>query len=167
MENGAAKRSQLQRHDEKDIEQILIEVEAMLTKPGKCQCGEEYEYKGLGVYKCPGCKNIFKNEYAIVRDFVDEYGTNYSIIEIAEKTNVPKRLIDLFVKDGRFDTVKKQKKCIICHTPIGKGQYCNRCALRQIKGEMDNDRNRRIAGVIRENKDMKGEMHFINRDNMK
>ena len=99
-------------------------------------------------------------------DFVDEYGTNYNMVEIAERTKVPKRLIDLFVKDGRFDTVKKQKKCRICHSPISKGIYCNRCALRQIKDEMDSDRRRNITGVMKQDQDMKGEMHFINKNNL-
>lgn len=164
MENGERG---LGIHSEKskdsDIEKILIEVESMLTKPNTCECGIKFEYQGLGVYKCPRCRNIYKNEYAKVRDFVDEHGTNYNMTEIAEITNVPKRLIELFVKDGRFDTVKKQKKCEICRTPITKGHYCNRCALREIKDEMNNDK-KKIVGVIRENKDMKGEMHFINRN---
>lgn len=170
MEKDNAKKSVAKRHEEqtkeKEVEKLLIEVESLLTKPEKCPCGEDYEYIGLGVYKCPRCKSVFKNEYGRVRDFVDEYGTNYNMVEIAEMTKVPKRLIDLFVKDGRFDTVKKQKKCRICHSPISKGVYCNRCALRQIKDEMDSDRRRNITGVMKQDQDMKGEMHFINKNNL-
>lgn len=148
------------------VEKLLIEVDAFLTKPDRCLCGNDYEYVGLGAYRCPRCHSVFKNEYGRVRDFVDEYGTNYNMSEISEMTKVPKKLIDLFVRDGRFDTVKKQKKCRVCHSPISKGQYCNKCALRQIKNEMDSDKRRNITGIVNNTDDMKGEMHFINKNNI-
>lgn len=154
------------KHNDKGIEEILLNVEAFLTKPTLCKCGYTFKYQGLGVYKCEHCGEIFKNEYAKVRDFVDEYGTNYNILEIAEQTGVSKRLIDMFIKDKRFDTVKKQKKCIVCKTPIEKGQYCNRCALIQIQDEMDAEHKKMLSMVVRSG-DMKGEMHFIKKDKKK
>lgn len=148
---------------ENDIEKMLLEVESLLAKPDKCLCGEDFEYCGLGIYKCKHCGKEFKNEYGRVRDFVDENGTNYNIEEIAAMTNVPRKLINLFIKDGRFDTVKKQKRCMICRNPIEKGQYCNRCALKQIKDGFDNDNRKKMHGVMRDAGDMKGEMHYINK----
>lgn len=149
---------------EKDVEEVLLKVDEFLSKPGKCKCGEEFEYQGLGVYKCKGCGEIFRNEYAKVRDFVDEHGTLYNIIEIAEQTGVEKRLIDLFIKDKRFDTVKRKKRCIVCKSPIDKGQYCNRCALIQIQNKMDEDHRKLLGSMVR-SKEMKGEMHYLKKDN--
>ena len=73
-----------------NIEQNLIDVEALLRKPEQCSCGEKFQYTGLGHYQCPRCKSTFRNEYAIVRDFIDEFGSAYSILEIAERTGVPR-----------------------------------------------------------------------------
>ena len=159
--------SKAQKKDDKkqDIESALLDIATMLTKPGNCSCGEAFSYTGLGTYICKRCRSSFKNEYAKVRDFVDEFGTNYNIYEISKKTGVPKWLIDLFIKDGRFDTVKKQKRCRECKCPIEKGLYCNRCALRQINDEMQNDSRRHMTGSIRTNENMKGEMHYINKSN--
>jgi hypothetical protein len=142
-------------------EKALLEIKSLLSKPGKCFCGSDYEYVGLGTYKCRFCSAVFKNEYAIVRDFVDEYGTSYSIYEISKKTNVSKRLIDLFVKDGRFETVKKQPRCRNCKTPIDKGMYCNRCALLKIHNEIHEPK--RFVSGVRQNDDMQGEMHYIHK----
>lgn len=153
-----------QENKDKDVEEVLIDVEAYLTKPGKCQCGEEYTYAGLGRYVCKRCHSEFLNEYGRVREFVDKYGTNYNMLEVAEITKVPKRLIDIFVKDGRFDTVKRQRRCAVCHNPIDKGQYCNKCALRQIKEQLDTPKH--VMGSIHVQDDMKGAMHYINKDNI-
>ncbi len=149
---------------ETGIEQKLIDINQYLTCPGECKCGGKYVYHGLGTYECENCGTIFKNEYGIVRDFVDKYGTNYSIFEIAEKTGVPKRIIDLFIKDGKFITVEKQKVCIICHQPIESGVYCNKCALRQIQSSFENNRKKLSSGVRAQ--DMKGEMHYGKRAEM-
>ena len=143
-----------------NIEQNLIDVEALLRKPEQCSCGEKFQYTGLGHYQCPRCKSTFRNEYAIVRDFIDEFGSAYSILEIAERTGVPKRLIDLFVKDKRFNLVKKQRRCRNCKQPIEKGFYCNKCALLQIHNEMAEDR-RRIMGSGTKDADMEGKMHYF------
>lgn len=139
------------------IERLLIDVEKYLSTPEICKCGKNYSYYGLGVYKCDGCGAEFKNEYAIVRDFVDEYGTNYSIIEIAEMTKVSKAVIDLFVRDGKFVTVEKQRMCLICREPIISGTYCNRCALRQIEKSFERKDRKFSSGVL--NADMGGKMH--------
>lgn len=144
--------------DDSGIEKILIDVKKYLSMPAQCECGGQYIYQGLGNYKCEFCGSIYKNEYAIVRDFVDKYGTNYSIFEIAEMTNVPKRIIDLFVKDGKFIAVPKQRMCIICKEPIESGTYCNRCALRQIQDSFDTKRRPISSGLVQ--KDMRGEMHY-------
>lgn len=143
-------------------EKHLLEIEALLTKPGKCKCGNDFEYEGLGTYRCQRCMDVYKNEYAIIRDFVDEYGTNYSIYEISRMTNVSKRLIDLFIKDGRFEAVKKQPKCRNCKAIIERGMYCNRCALLQIDGEIK--RTRHVSGRIKEDNSMKGEMRYLDKD---
>ena len=139
------------------MEKNLIDIEKYLTAPGICECGASYIYYGLGVYKCEGCESEFKNEYAIVRDFVDKYGTNYSIVEIAEMTKVSKAIIDLFIRDGRFITVQKQKLCLICREPIISGTYCNRCALRQINDSFEKKDKKLSSGVL--NSDMGGKMH--------
>lgn len=153
-----------QKSKENETEEVLLDVEAYLTKPEKCECGEDYVYEGLGKYKCKRCGSEFLNEYGRVREFVDKYGSNYSMFEISEITKVPKRLIDIFIKDGRFETIKRQRKCIICHTPIEKGQYCNKCALLQINDELNKESH--IHGSINVQQDMKGTMHFINKDNI-
>lgn len=141
------------------LEQGLVDIDKYLKKPGLCECGNNYTYEGLGVYKCEHCGSVFKNEYATVRDFVDKYGTNYSILEIAEMTGVEKKLIDMFVKDGKFDRVEKQRVCIVCHQPIQSGMYCSRCALSQISNSMDeNHRKKMSSGVM--TGDMKGTMHI-------
>ncbi len=150
---------------EKSIEAILVDLESKLLKPDTCECGEQYQYEGLGIYKCGMCGSIFKNEYAIVRDFVDEYGTNYNIQEISERTGVPKRLIDLFVKDGRFLEVKKQKLCKFCKVPIVTGHYCNRCALLQIKEGLERDHPpKTLQSSVGLSGNMAGEMHHLRKE---
>ena len=146
----------------KTIEDILINVDAFLSKPGECSCGGNFEYVGLGRYVCPRCRNEFKNEYAIVRDFVDEYGNAYSILEICEKPGVTKNLIDLFVKDKRFDLVRKQRRCRNCRQPIEKGYYCSKCALLQLSNEM-NSEIRKILGSGTKDMEMDGKMHYLSK----
>lgn len=142
------------------VERTLMEIEHLMTKPGRCECGSEYEYKGLGHYECPRCRRRFLNEYGKVRDFVDEYGSAYSLLEIAEKTGVQKRLIDLFVKDKRFDLVKTKRRCKGCKEPIDKGTYCNKCALLQIKHEIHQGHGN-IVGSGAKDADMDGKMHHF------
>lgn len=154
------------QHEEKIeemLEDTLVDIGSLLTRPGMCSCGDEFEYRGLGCYVCPRCRNTFKNEYAIVRDFVDEYGNAYSILEISERTGVPKKLIDLFVKDNKFEMVKKQRRCRICRVPIEKGYYCSQCALLQIHDQIDSDR-RKILGSGTRDADMEGKMHYLLRE---
>ncbi len=140
------------------LEQGLIDINKYLTTPGECECGADFVYHGLGTYVCESCGAVFKNEYGIVRDFVDKYGTNYSKIEIAEMTGVPKRIIDLFVKDGKFIEVEKQRMCIVCRQPIKSGIYCKRCALVQIEDSMEQHHRKIKSGL--KNPDMQGEMHY-------
>lgn len=142
------------------LEQGLINLDKYLKSPGMCECGNSYTYVGLGEYKCSNCGNVFKNEYALVREFVDKYGTNYSIMEIAAMTGVSKKLIDMFIKDGKFLTVERQRVCIICHEPIQSGVYCKKCALMQIDNSLDESRanRKKMSGTIR-TEDMKGSMH--------
>ena len=163
MEENSKKRK-IEYKSKNDIEEVLINVEAYLTKPGLCKCGEKYTYEGLGVYRCKNCNSVFKNEYALVRDFVDENGTNYNILEISEKTGVPKRVIDVFIKDKRFMTVKKQRTCKICKAPIEKGNYCNKCALKQLQESFYEENYPKFSSRV-VNNDMKGTMHYLNSEN--
>lgn len=151
--------SKKEKKEIKGLEQGLLNIDRYMKAPGVCECGNEYTYVGLGEYKCAHCGKIFKNEYALVREFIDKYGTNYSIMEIAAMTGVNKKLIDMFIKDGRFDPVDKQKMCIICHQPIDSGVYCNRCALLQIDNSMEESRGQRkkMTGTLH-NEDLKGTM---------
>lgn len=142
-----------------DVQLGLIDVDNYLKKPGLCECGNAYTYQGLGRYQCEHCGNVFLNEYGTVREFVEKYGTNYSILEIAEMTGVSKKLIDMFVRDGKFIEVERQRMCIVCHQPIDSGLYCKRCALQQIGNDMEeNRRNRNIMGSLK-NENMRGTMH--------
>ena len=140
-------------------EEGLIDIDKYLSKPGNCSCGQGMKYVGLGIYRCENCGDEFKNEYGIIRDFVDKYGTTYSILEIADLTGVPKRIIDLFIRDGKFAKAAKQRVCCVCHKPIESGMYCNVCALRQIGDAMDNDR-KKLSGSLRRNSEMEGIMHY-------
>lgn len=141
------------------LEQGLVNLDKYLKTPGVCECGNKYTYIGLGEYKCENCGRVFKNEYAIIREFVDKYGTNYSIIEISAMTGVSKKLIDMFVKEGKFTTVDRQRECIICHQPIDSGVYCKKCALMQIDNSLEESRAQRkmMSGTMK-NDDMKGLM---------
>jgi predicted amidophosphoribosyltransferase len=135
--------------------------ELFLSRPGKCECGEEFSYVGLGTYRCEHCGREFKNEYARVRDFVEKHGNNYSILEIAEQTKVSKKVIDMFVEEGKFNTVERVKRCSECGKPIGHGNYCDTCGLRILKTKSV---DKKIQGVLRENMDLKGQMHHFKKD---
>lgn len=148
----------------KGLEQGLIDVEKYLSTPGQCDCGGDFVYEGLGRYKCDHCGKIFENEYAIIRNFVDKHGTNYSILEISELTGVSRKFIDWFVRDGRFIPVEKQRTCMICHEPIASGFYCNRCALREQNREYEEKRNRNLMSGVR-NPKMDAIMHYSKREN--
>lgn len=148
---------------EKKLEPMLIDIDKYLESPddNDCGCGDtSYIYRGLGIYECENCGKIFKNEYARVRDCVDEYGTNLSMFEISDKTGVPKRIIDLFVKDGRFVEVEKQRICKICKEPIDSGMYCNRCALRQIEKSFEEKTKKKFSSSVLNSGDMRGTMHI-------
>lgn len=144
------------------LEKILANADYLLSKPGTCQCGGEYKYIGLGNYKCTECGNIFQNEYAKVRDFVEKNGNRYNIMEIAEETKVSKRVIDLFINEGKFSTVEQVRKCRECGSVITTGTYCSRCSLRKMQENITTTKN--IQGVYRENGDMKGKMHTRTKD---
>ena len=142
-------------------EKIRLEIDMLLSKPDTCKCGSEFEYAGLGMYKCRMCTEKFKNEYAIIRDFVDTYGTSYSVYEISDITNVPRRLIDLFIRDGRFTVVTKQPRCRECNILIERGLYCRRCALIQTGNTSTVKKQKKIRGIARPVDNMQGEMHFF------
>lgn len=150
------------KYKEHKLEPMLIDVDRYLTSPDECECECEesnFVYKGLGLYVCQGCGMIFKNEYGRVRDCVDEYGTTLSTFEIAEKTNVSRHIIELFIKDGRFVEVEKQRVCRVCKQPIDAGMYCNKCALRQIEDSFEEKVHRKFSSGVRMSGDMTGEMH--------
>ena len=79
---------ELDYQSEDGIEEFLKRNMTRLGMPTKCECGGKYSYKGLGFYVCDGCGKEYLNEYAKVREFIDVYGTNYSILEISERTGV-------------------------------------------------------------------------------
>jgi len=151
---------ELDYQSEDGIEEFLKRNMTRLGMPTKCECGGRYSYKGLGVYVCDGCGKEFLNEYAKVREFIDVYGTNYSILEISEQTGVSKKMIDLFVNEGKFAMVERTRRCINCGSPVTSGDLCDRCKL--LKPTDDPTPKKQMFGYSRNNYDERGKMHYFN-----
>lgn len=134
-----------------------------LSTPDKCiRCRKDYVYDGLGKYVCEKCGDVFLDEYGKVREFIDEHGSAYSIVEISEMTGVSRRYIDAFIREGKFDKVNRVRRCKKCGELIETGEYCRQCTLRGIQDEMSGSRSR-YTGMLKQD-NVKGEMHYFDQN---
>lgn len=146
----------------KEKRMSLSETTLTLSKPGLClRCRKEYTYAGLGKYICEKCGDVFLDEYGKVREFVDEYGSAYSILDISLKTGVPKKYIDIFIKEGRFDKVNRVRRCKKCGDIIETGDLCRQCMLKELKNASTDDKVK-ITSMVRQD-NLQGEMHYFDK----
>jgi len=141
---------------------LAAEGTVILSKPGLCKCGFEYSYTGLGHYKCEHCGDVFLDEYGKIREFIDQYGSTYSLYDISTKTGVSKKFIDAFVQQGRFSEVSRVNKCAKCGKIIHKGTYCEQCTF---SGEQYEEKRAKFASMLNKDYNVKGEMRYF--DNKK
>ena len=100
-------------------------------KPINClKCGEAYVYKSLGVYECPKCGYVEKDEYALVREYIEANGAASSVT-ISAATGVPIARINQLLRNGKLEIQMNLLffiKCENCSTDIRFGRFCPACA---------------------------------------
>ncbi len=134
-----------------------------LGKPTHCKkCGTDYVYKSLGVYECPKCGFIEKDDYAKVREYIEENGAS-SAVAIASATGVTVSEINAMLREGRLEIPNGSGvfiRCETCGAEIRFGRLCPACAAKlssDFKGYAGPS-----VGETPSNKDNK--MRFIGRD---
>lgn len=151
--------------DKNIIETFLRSCDDKLTKPTTCrECKGSMLYQGLGVYECEACHHQEFNEYAKVRNYIEEHShADVSIYTISEVTGVSMSTIKAFIREGRFEVIEHTKRCLECGKPILTGRCCKDCTARQLKQAIDGDRPRRnISSMVPESKE-EGEMRYLNK----
>ncbi len=102
-------------------------------KPINClKCGEAYVYKSLGVYECPKCGYVEKDEYALVREYIEANGAASSVT-ISAATGVPIARINQLLRNGKLEIPNESPvfiKCENCGTDIRFGRFCPACAAK-------------------------------------
>lgn len=102
-------------------------------KPTYCaKCGAAYTYKSLGVYECPECGFIEKDEYAKVREYIEENGATSAVV-LSNATGIPIGKINQLLREGRIEIPNESPvfiKCETCNTDIRFGRYCPACAAK-------------------------------------
>ena len=107
----------------------------MQNKKRYCSnCGTQLKYLSLGDYICPECGHKEKDDYGIVREYIEKNGPSPSYV-IHMATGVPEDVINTFVKKGKLevsDTSPVFFKCEQCGTDIKYGRLCPMCAKSKV-----------------------------------
>jgi flagellar operon protein (TIGR03826 family) len=92
------------------------------------QCGKVFMYVSKRV--CPACQKEMDELFEQVRVFVKAH-PGATVAEIAATLEIEERLVNEFVREGRFDMVTEALTiyCERCGKPIHRGRLCEQCAL--------------------------------------
>lgn len=105
-------------------------VERDLHKPVICSnCGERLEYKGVGEYKCPECKNLEYDDYGKVRNYLEKHrGATQG--EVSEATGVAPNTIRALLKADKLEVAPGSAVFMVCEAcgqSIRSGRFCDSC----------------------------------------
>ena len=98
------------------------------------QCGAKLKYMAMGDYLCPECGLEQKDDYGIVREYLDEHGPTPALVIEAE-TGVPRLIIEDFLRKGRLEINDNSPiflKCELCGKDIKFGRICPVCAKNKV-----------------------------------
>lgn len=103
----------------------------MNKQPTECQyCGGELNHLVNGIYECKSCNKENYDYFQTVKRFLQNEGPS-TIREISEKTGIPKRNIEYFLKEEKLQIPARKENyenvCLICGKNIGAGKFCIQC----------------------------------------
>ncbi|OQY08198.1 MAG: hypothetical protein B6I28_05015 [Fusobacteriia bacterium 4572_132] len=93
----------------------------------KCKvCGRDYFKVGKKPL-CPKCLAEEESFFKVVREYLYEY-PNSSLEEVAEETEIPVELINIWIDEGRLERGSASlRKCKMCGKSISRGSLCKAC----------------------------------------
>ncbi|SMC35515.1 hypothetical protein [Papillibacter cinnamivorans] len=93
-------------------------------------CGRLFQSIGTDI--CSACSEKLDRDFVKVREYIYENPENVSIADILENTEVPEKVIRLFLKEGRISSrtvsLGDYVKCEACGAPTDGGRLCRKCA---------------------------------------
>ena len=107
-------------------------------------CGIKMIYKHAGIYECPQCGKMDKDDFCKVKTFLDENGPTPAAI-VSQETGVPMITINEFLRLGKVEIPENSEvfiKCEMCGTDIRYGRYCPECIKslsKKIRGALAED----------------------------
>lgn len=113
--------------------------------PVECErCGSGLEEIYRGTYRCVRCGNLHYDSYQTIRNYLSIAGPR-TITQVAEVTGVPRKTIEYFLRDERFEIPSKSKVFLICDgcgKAIRTGCLCDSCKDKGIKPKKNDGNNR-------------------------
>lgn len=166
----------MKNEQELDIDKLLIANKAEIdmdkllidSKLVECEaCKGKMFYLTGGRYKCEQCGMEALDDFGKIKDFLENNGPASAFV-IAQATGVKTEIIDAFLKKGRVEIQEGSRyylKCTKCGCSIRYGRYCPECAKRitgDIKAVWNGEVGERPKYEL--NQEMRGRMHFLNRN---
>ncbi|MEC9490262.1 MAG: flagellar protein, partial [Halanaerobiales bacterium] len=92
------------------------------------ECGRVFSSTGDSV--CPDCKNLEEEKFELVKNYLWD-NPNSTIDQVAEATEVEKKLIIKFMKEDRLASkglvIDFKLNCSRCGKEIESGTFCKSC----------------------------------------
>jgi hypothetical protein len=92
-------------------------------------CEGELQKVSRGTYKCTSCGELNYDYFQTVRNYLEKEGPK-PVAVIARETGIPRRNIDLFLRDEMLEITAGSAMtlhCEVCGTPIRAGYLCENC----------------------------------------
>ncbi len=92
-------------------------------------CGDVFQWSGVGAMLCPNCKDQDEEEFDKVRRYLQDHPSMDAEI-ISMNTGLPVTKITQWIKSGRLVLTGKanlSERCEQCGMPIQKGKLCESC----------------------------------------
>lgn len=99
-------------------------------------CGGPIERVSMGIFRCMRCAKECYDQYQTVRNYIQENGPSPAIT-IEHATGVPRKTIEVFLKEEFLEIPKSSGiriRCQTCGAEIRSGVMCAKCQLNEYKG---------------------------------
>jgi ribosomal protein S17E len=114
----------------------------------------------MGIKNCPKCGKLYSDEVGIVcvkctKEEADSFekvrrhikdNPNMSITEVSEATEVSRKKIIRYIKEGKIEISSgfaEDVQCELCSKPVTTGRYCQECTTK-----MSSELRNSIAGQM-------------------
>jgi flagellar operon protein (TIGR03826 family) len=135
------------------------------------RCGKLFQYLS-GPPICSACKQKEEDSFQLVKAYIYEH-REANMLEVSNETQVPIKLIERFLRDGRLLLTEDSPiylKCENCGKEIKTGRFCQACST-SLSNAMRMSTNEKQKtdepGITKVEVTERGRIHTLSRDGLK